>query len=107
MADACIVFITFPSDETARALGRTLVEEQLAACVNVTTPVQSIYRWQGAVHEEREVLCIVKTTQDRFDALKARVLALHTYEVPEIIALPIVDGHAAYLEWVASSVGRK
>ncbi|MBX5491930.1 MAG: divalent-cation tolerance protein CutA [Chloroflexi bacterium] len=96
-----VVYITAPSTAEAERLARALVDERLAACVN-RLPVQSIYRWQGQVEEAEEVLLIVKTVRARLDLLASRVRALHSYSVPEIIALPIVAGWPAYLGWVES-----
>ena len=100
---AVVVFSTFPDPEKAAEVARTLVGEQLAACVNVVQQVRSIYRWKGAVQDDAEVLAIIKTTSERQDALIARLVALHPYELPEAIALPVVDGHAPYLAWLESS----
>jgi periplasmic divalent cation tolerance protein len=94
-----VVYITVPSAEEAARLARALVDERLAACVN-QLPVQSVYRWQGQIEQADELLLIVKTARDRLDALAARVRALHSYTVPEIIALPVVAGWPAYLAWV-------
>lgn len=77
--------------------------ERLAACVNRLAGISSTYRWQGAVITDSEELLVIKTTAGRFDALKARLLALHPYEVPELIAVPATHGHGAYLDWVRSS----
>lgn len=104
--DAVVVLSTCPDRERALAIARALVEEGLAACVNVVDGVRSIYRWQGAVHDDAEVLCVAKTTAGRFEALKARLVALHPYEVPEVIALPVSAGHAPYLEWLSGAVVR-
>ena len=98
--DAVVVYITAPSREEARALARALVEERLAACVN-QVPIESVYRWQGQVEEAAEVLLVMKTRRATLDALAARVRALHSYSVPEIIALPLVAGSPPYLQWVA------
>jgi periplasmic divalent cation tolerance protein len=103
-ADVVVVVSTFPTAEAAAAAARALVEERLAACVNVVPGVRSIYRWQGAVEDSAEVLAVVKTTRAGYAALAARLVELHPYEVPEVIALPVVDGSARYLEWVAASV---
>ena len=97
-----VVLSTFPNPDKAAEIGRILVEEQLAACVNLLPQVRSIYRWQGAVADETETLAIIKTTQLRYDALAARLVALHPYEVPELIAVPLAGGHAPYLAWVTS-----
>ena len=97
-----VVFSTFPSEDSAAEIARTLVTEGLVACVNVQR-VRSIFRWQGQLDDEVEALAIMKTTDDRVDALIARVKALHPYEVPEVIALPVVAGYAPYLQWVTDS----
>jgi periplasmic divalent cation tolerance protein len=104
MADACVVLMTLPDRDKAVSMGRALVEERLAACVNVLDGVRSIYAWKGQVQEDPEVLCVIKTTLDRFEALRARIVALHPYEVPEVVALPIVAAHAPYLAWLIGSV---
>jgi periplasmic divalent cation tolerance protein len=98
-----VVFSTFPSPEKAAEVARALVGEQLAACVNVVQGVQSIYRWKGEVQDDRETLAVIKTTEDRLEAMTARLVALHPYELPEAIALPVVGGHEPYLAWLASS----
>jgi periplasmic divalent cation tolerance protein len=92
-----------PDLATARMLGRALVDERLAACVQVLPGAESIYRWNGAVESAAEILLILKTTRARHEALQARLIALHPYEVPELVALPAVAGLPAYLHWVADS----
>ena len=94
-----LALCTAPNDEAAEQLARTLVEERLAACVN-RLGVHSTWRWQGAIHAEPEVLLLIKTTHERFDALKSRLPALHPYDVPELIAFDALDGLAGYLGWV-------
>jgi periplasmic divalent cation tolerance protein len=101
---AIVVLATFPSEDLAADVARAVVGEQLAACASVVTRVRSIYRWQGAVHDETESLAIIKTTRDRLAALAARIAALHSYDVPEVVALPIVGGHPPYLAWLRDSV---
>ena len=101
---ALVVLTTFPDAETAARIARTLVEERLAACVNLVATVRSIYRWQGAINDDAESLAIFKTTAERCDALRARIVALHPYEVPEVIAFAIAEGHEPYLAWVGDSV---
>jgi periplasmic divalent cation tolerance protein len=96
-----VVFSTFPTPEKAAEVARLLVGEQLAACVNLVGPVRSIYRWKGELSDDQETLALIKTTTDRFDVLKARLIALHPYELPEVIMLPVDDGHAPYLAWIA------
>ena len=103
--DALLVLVTVPNEETATKLAEALVGEQLAACVNVLDGVRSIYRWKGAVERDDELLCICKTTRDGFEKLRARVVELHPYEVPEVVALPIEAAHAPYLAWITASVG--
>lgn len=102
-ASVRVVFCTLPSPEKASEIARILVEEQLAACVNLVAGLRSIYRWKGEVQDDTETLAIIKTTAERYDALAARILELHPYEVPEIIAVPLVGGHAPYLAWLADS----
>jgi len=97
-----VVFSTFPSEDKAADIARTLVSEGHAACANLVPQVRSIYRWQGELCDERETLAIIKTTRERFAALRDRLVALHPYEVPEVIALPVEAGHPPYLDWVAT-----
>lgn len=101
--DFLIVLSTAPDAETAARIARTLVEEALAACVNVVPAVRSIYAWQGAVQDEQEVLMVAKTTAARAAACRERLVALHPYEVPEVVAVRLADGHDAYLRWIASA----
>jgi periplasmic divalent cation tolerance protein len=103
---ALVVLSTFPDAETAARIARALVEEQLAACVNVVPAVRSIYRWDGKVCDEAEALAVIKTTAERYAALAARIAELHPYQVPELIALPLADGHPPYLAWLADQVAR-
>jgi periplasmic divalent cation tolerance protein len=98
--EACVVLVTVGNRVEAEELAGRLVEERLAACVNMAREVESVYRWRGKICREEEVLLIMKTRRDRFEALRARVAEMHGYEVPEIIALPIVEGHGPYLAWV-------
>jgi periplasmic divalent cation tolerance protein len=104
MTDVLVVLVTVPDATVAETLAEALVGEGLAACVNIVPQVRSIYRWKGAVERDDELLCLVKTTRDGFERVRARVVALHPYEVPEVIALPVETGHAAYLAWLAASV---
>jgi periplasmic divalent cation tolerance protein len=97
-----VVFSTFPTEDKAAEIARTLVSEGHAACANLVPAVRSIYRWQGQICDERETLAVMKTTRERFEALRDRLVALHPYEVPEVIALPVEAGHPPYLDWVAS-----
>ena len=104
MTDVVVVLVTAPSAETAADLARTLVEEGLAACGNVVPGLRSIYRWEGKVHDDAEALLLLKTERRLLEALKARLPALHPYQVPELLALPVEGGLAPYLEWIAASV---
>jgi periplasmic divalent cation tolerance protein len=106
MTDVIVVLSTLPPGDVAAAIARTLVEERLAACVNLVPHVRSFYEWKGAVVDEPEQLAIIKTTADGFAALRARLVDLHPYEVPEVIALSAADGHLPYLGWVRESVHR-
>ncbi len=99
-SEILVVLMTAPDAEVARKIGRALVEERLAACVNIVPGVRSIYAWQGKVNDDAEVLCLMKTRRTLYPALRDRVMALHPYQVPEIIALPVAEGNAAYLAWV-------
>ncbi len=102
-ADYVVVWTTLPADADAAAFARTLVTERLAACVNLLPAMDSIYRWEGKVAEDRERQVLMKTSRDRVPALRDRILALHPYDVPEFIVLPIVDGSDAYLRWIGAA----
>jgi periplasmic divalent cation tolerance protein len=97
-----VALSTAPDGETAARIARTLVEERLAACVNLVPAVRSIYRWQDRVEDEAEVLLVIKTHAARVDALAERLRALHPYELPELVALPVAAGSAPYLAWVVA-----
>ncbi len=101
---ALVVLSTFPDAERAAQVARVLVDERLAACVNLVPAVRSIYRWQGAIQDDAESLAIIKTTPERYAHLAARLAELHPYDVPEIIALPLAGGHPKYLAWLAGQV---
>ena len=105
MTDYIMVMVT-ASEREAPTLARTLVEERLVACVNLVPGLRSVYWWKGKIEDEPEVLCIMKTRSALFDALRHRVRELHSYEVPEIIALPILAGNEPYLEWIGESTRR-
>lgn len=98
--DVRVVLVTAPSEEEGARIARTLVEERLVACVNIVPGVRSVYRFEGKVFDEREALLVMKTSVDCTNALVARVRALHTYTVPEVLALDVATGSAAYLDWV-------
>lgn len=97
-----IVLVTTPSLADAESIASILVEEKLAACVSIM-PIRSVYTWQGEVHRNEEWQLIIKTNLDKFAELETRIKLIHPYEVPEIIALPIVNGHLPYLKWIAES----
>jgi periplasmic divalent cation tolerance protein len=102
-----VVLLTGPTAEELTEIGRRLVEERLAACVNIVPRVKSIYRWEGAVEESGEALAIVKTTADRLRRLEGRVRELHPYELPEVLAIESAGGSSAYLDWIRESVTKR
>ncbi len=95
-----VVLITAPGEDEAVRIASSLVETRLAACVNIIKDVRSIYSWQGQIEDDSEVLLIVKTRKDLFDSLSEKVKEFHSYSVPEIIALPIINGSEDYLKWI-------
>ncbi|MBC7825881.1 MAG: divalent-cation tolerance protein CutA [Candidatus Parcubacteria bacterium] len=98
-----IVLVTTGSRQEADAIAESLIQAKLAACVNLL-PVFSIYTWQGAIHRDEEWQLLIKSERSRFDELEAKIRELHSYDVPEIIALPIVAGSQPYLQWISSQV---
>jgi periplasmic divalent cation tolerance protein len=104
MADVVMIFCTCATSEQALTIGDSLIEARLAACVNVLPPVHSIYRWEGKVETADEVLLMIKTTRERFPAVRDRIAQLHTYDTPEIIAVPVLDGSDKYLAWLRDQV---
>lgn len=100
---AIVVLVTCPSQAVGEKIGQALVEARLAACVNIMPRITSFYRWEGKVVRDREVLLVVKTRPARFAALRRRVVSLHPYTLPEIIALPVRAGLPAYLDWIAQA----
>jgi periplasmic divalent cation tolerance protein len=104
VTECCQVTTTLPDQAAAERLAGVLVEERLAACAQVLGPVSSTYHWEGAVERATEWYCQLKTTAARLPALQARISELHPYDVPEIIALPILDGKAEYLRWIEQTV---
>ena len=100
MTPAIVVLVTVGSEQEAETIATALLEERLAACVNVTSPVRSLYRWEGRIADDREWQLIIKTQARLFEALAARVRALHSYDVPEIIALPVLAGTTDYVDWI-------
>ncbi len=101
--DYVIVMTTLPADADAATFAHTLVEARLAACVNLLPEMESVYRWEGQVEQERERQLVIKTSRARIVALWERVREMHPYDVPEFIVLPIADGNDAYLRWVGES----
>jgi periplasmic divalent cation tolerance protein len=98
-----LVLTTLPADADAGAFAQALVEHRLAACVNLLPVMESVFRWEGRINRDTERQMLIKTSRERVPALWERVRALHPYDVPEFIVLPIVDGDAAYLKWVGES----
>lgn len=104
MAEALIVFCTCANHEEAEHVANTVVEQFLAACVNILPPVRSVYRWQGAVERAEEVLLLIKTTPGQLTRLTHHIQAIHSYDTPEIVAIPIAGGSERYLEWLGEQV---
>ena len=100
--DYCVVLVTVSSESEAKTIARALVEERLAACVNIIPGLTSIYRWEENICEDRELLLVIKTQGQKVAALRERIGHLHSYAVPEVLALPITDGSARYLAWLDS-----
>jgi len=101
--DAIVVFMTAANGEEATRLADMLVGAHLAACVQILPEIESVYRWEGKIERQAEVLLLVKTTRGKFDELEREVRALHSYDTPEIVAVPIVTGSAPYLEWLVKA----
>jgi periplasmic divalent cation tolerance protein len=100
MTDIVLILTTVPDGDLGETIARSLVDERLAACVNLLAAMTSVYRWRGVMEREIERQVVIKTTRARVAAVHARLTELHSYEVPEFIVLPVVDGATAYLEWV-------
>ena len=108
MADAAILVLTqLPDRASAQALARMLVEQRLAACVSVGAPADSLYHWRGEIETAQEVPVAIKTRAGRYAAVEAAIRARHPYELPEILAVPVVDGLARYLDWIADETVEK
>jgi periplasmic divalent cation tolerance protein len=105
MTDKIVVLSTASSAAEAEAIARRLVEERLAACVNVVTGVRSFYRWKGKIEKSPEWLLVIKSSRGRFEELRAALEKLHSYDVPEVIALPVVEGTKNYLHWMEGELG--
>ena len=105
MTDKIVVLTTCGSQKEARRVARALVESKLAACTNIVqAPVESVYRWKGKVESAQEFLLIIKTSRARFRALEKKIRQMHSYKVPEIIAIPIASGSRDYLKWLSDSI---
>ena len=104
MTDKVVIFVTAASSGEGKKIARHLVETRLAACVNILQPMESVYRWEGKIAEEREFLLIIKSTGELFPEIKAEISKIHSYHTPEIICLPVIDGSRNYLQWVSDSV---
>jgi periplasmic divalent cation tolerance protein len=104
MTDKVVVFVACGSAEEGRRIARALVEERLAACVNISSPMGSIYRWEERLCDDQEVLLVIKTSRLLFDRVRRAVEKLHSYQVPEVLCLPVIDGAPNYLNWLAAAV---
>jgi periplasmic divalent cation tolerance protein len=104
MTDKIVVFTTCGSEEEAHKLAATLIEKRMAACVNITSPVTSVYRWKGAIEKAQEWQLVIKTRRDKFEALRIVLEAAHSYELPEVLAVPVVAGSPTYLAWLESEL---
>jgi periplasmic divalent cation tolerance protein len=104
MTDKIVVLNTCGSEAEAERLARLLVDQRLAACVSIAPQIRSFYRWNGAVERSEEWLLLIKSSRPLFERLRAALEAAHSYEVPEVIALPVVDGAASYLDWLQASL---
>lgn len=100
MTNKIVVFTTCGSEEEARKLATALIEKHIAACVNISPPVTSVYRWKGSVEQAQEWLLIIKSRRERFEELRVVLESAHSYELPEVLAIQVVDGSPNYLEWV-------
>jgi periplasmic divalent cation tolerance protein len=103
-AEAIVVLMTAASQDEASRIAEMLVAARLAACVQILPEIESVYRWQGEVKREKEILLLAKTVRSRFDEIESKVRALHSYETPEIIAVPITDASAPYLGWLLAEL---
>lgn len=96
----CVIYCTVPNEFNANLIASSLVEENLAACVNILPSITSVYKWEGIVQTDNEMLLIIKTREEKFDEVEAKIKSLHEYTVPEIIALPIIKGNEEYQNWI-------
>src|SRR5262245_10014497 len=104
MTDKIVIFSACSTPEEARRIARKLVDERLAACVNVVPGISSFYRWKGAIEEADECLLVIKSSRERFDRLRVELEKAHTYEAPEVVAVPIVEGAPNYLNWLETEL---
>lgn len=104
MTDKVVIMVTAASRRECRKIARRLIEAKLAACVNITQPIQSVYWWEGKIDTGREFLMFIKTERDLFPQVAAEISLIHSYHTPEIICLPIIDGSPNYLQWIGDSV---
>jgi periplasmic divalent cation tolerance protein len=104
VTDKVVIFVTAGSQAEGKKIARHLVENKLAACVNISQPIESVYRWEGKIAEEGEFLLIIKSTRELFPEIEAEILTVHSYQTPEIICLPVIEGSRDYLQWVSDSV---
>ena len=105
MSDAIVVFMTAPAGDEARRIANELVQRQLAACVQILPEIESVYRWNGEVQRDKEILILAKTTASQFDALERAVREIHSYDTPEIVAVPMAHVSEPYRAWLAENVG--
>lgn len=105
MTDKIVVFSTCDSEEQAGRIAHALVEQRLAACINIVPGVRSVYRWKGEIQDGAEWLLVIKSRRDLMDQLRAAIGKIHSYEVPELLALPVVDGSLSYLAWLDREMG--
>jgi periplasmic divalent cation tolerance protein len=104
MTDALLVFCTCSDHAEASKLAQAIVLDGAAACVNILPAIESVYRWQGKIETADEILLLIKTTRERFSALRDLIVRLHSYDTPEVIAIPVADGLAKYLEWLGATI---
>ena len=104
VTDNVVIMVTSRSRRECRKIARRLIDEKLAACVNITQGVQSVYRWEGKVTQGKEFLMFIKTTRELFPEIRTEISLIHSYHTPEIICLPIIDGSRNYLQWMGESV---
>lgn len=104
--EAIVILVTCGSEEEAVRIAQALVEERLVACANIVSPIRSIYRWEGKIWDEREWLLLMKTQRKRFAEIESKVKSLHSYTVPEIVSLPILEGTPSYLKWLEEMTER-